>query len=121
MTRRGRSCELDGYKFDSLPERARYVELKLLQQAGEITGLVVHPVYILAEGVATVGGKLRPVRFTPDFEYVEGGVTVIEDVKGYYVKRGNKRIPGTTQAFDLRWRLLRGMYPEREFRIVVME
>ena len=29
-------CEEDGYTFDSLAERKRYRELKLLEQAGEI-------------------------------------------------------------------------------------
>lgn len=40
---RGKRVELDSYKFASRAEADRYVELKWLQQAGQISGLEVHP------------------------------------------------------------------------------
>jgi hypothetical protein len=36
---------IDGYKFLSLLEAKRYGELKLLERAGEIKNLEVHPRY----------------------------------------------------------------------------
>lgn len=40
---RGRRVEVDSYKFASQAEASRYLELKLLQQAGKIVGLEPHP------------------------------------------------------------------------------
>lgn len=70
-----RKCEEDGYKFDSLRERKRYQELKILQRVGRIQELTVHPIYVLE-----VNGM--PVcKMLPDFRYIEQGKIVIEDVK----------------------------------------
>jgi hypothetical protein len=55
--------KLDGYTFDSRAEAKRYGELKLLQKAGEIIELKVHPAYRLE-----IGGKLIAT-YKPDFEY----------------------------------------------------
>lgn len=37
--------KIDGYRFDSKAEARRYGELRLLQKAGKIFALTVHPVY----------------------------------------------------------------------------
>ena len=71
-----KKCEADGIKFDSLRERARYCELKLLQRAGKISGLECHPRFpIYVNGFYVT-------RYTPDFRYFspQHG-DVIEDVK----------------------------------------
>lgn len=53
--------KLDGFTFDSKLEAARYQQLLLLQKAGKIAELEVHPKYELVAGV----------KYTPDFEYVK--------------------------------------------------
>lgn len=78
--------EVDGYTFDSRKEAARYRELRLLEQAGEIHDLEVHPKYELWAWVGTVVEERRVIgTYTPDFEYQTHpflGRTIIEDVKG---------------------------------------
>lgn len=68
--------ELDGRKFDSKAEAARYADLKLLHRAGRITELICQPEYPI-----TVNG-ITVARYIADFEYrdIEGKL-VIEDVK----------------------------------------
>lgn len=79
----------DGHTFDSKREHARYLELKLLERAGEITLLEVHPrIRIVIAGVAI---KLksdgypngRQLTYVADFRYVDRktGAVVWEDVK----------------------------------------
>ena len=85
--------EEDGYRFDSKREYLRYLDLKLLVRAGEITDLKVHPKYPI-----TIGGvKImvssnqhnkwdRHLTYEADFQYwtwnKDGDqVSVIEDVK----------------------------------------
>jgi len=46
-----RKPEHDGIRFDSKREMLRYMDLKLLEKAGEIVGLKVHPKYPI-----TIGG-----------------------------------------------------------------
>jgi hypothetical protein len=103
--------EVDGYTFDSLAEARRYQELKLLQAAGEIDGLTIHPVYILQEAFIDNGGKEhQAVTYETDFAYVNvHGVTVCEDVKGVL-----------TDVFKIKQKLFVKRYPDIELRIVRM-
>lgn len=41
---------IDGIKFDSKRESERYLELKLLEKAGEISDLKLQPRFILQHG-----------------------------------------------------------------------
>ncbi len=101
-----RRTEVDGIAFDSKAEAARYVELRLLERAGAIRDLRVHPRY---EILPREGGE-RARHYTPDFEYREGGRVVCEDVKG-----GRATM---TDAARLRMSLFRRRYPAIELRIV---
>jgi len=79
--------EFDGFRFDSLAEAGRYQELRLLEQAGEISGLVVHPKYILQEAMTVNGEKIRAITYSGDFQYFDhNGMQVCEDVKGFRTK-----------------------------------
>ena len=103
-----RRVTLDGYTFDSAAEANRYAELKLAGRAGEISGLRVHPRYRLQEGFNTADGeRVRPIYYIADFEYIEDGIIVAEDVKG--VK---------TAVFKLKEKLFKYRYPEIDFRLV---
>jgi hypothetical protein len=99
----------DGYTFDSQAEYRRYCELKLLEQAGEIIDLEVHPKFSLTpRGLDLWSRKpIRPRKYEGDFQYQEDGHLVVEDVKG-----------AATQLFKLKWDIVRLRYPHIEFRIV---
>lgn len=77
-----RKTELDGYVFDSRREANRYLELKLLEKAGEITNVELQP-----EFVCRVNGR-KICSYFADFRYqdVEKGV-VIEDVKSVATRK----------------------------------
>lgn len=76
--------EVDGIKFDSKKEANRYLELKTLERAGEISHLARQVKYELIPS-QRVDGKLveRPCSYIADFVYLENGETVVEDTKGY--------------------------------------
>ena len=76
---------IDGYRFASQAEARRYGTLKLLERSGEITGLELQPVFVLAPGVLVPGEKRkRPaLRYVADFAYTDAdGRRVVLDVKG---------------------------------------
>ena len=99
--------ELDGLTFDSKGEAARYQELRLLEEAGEISDLRIHTRWELQPGWRDeTGKKWRPITYESDFDYTEGDAFVVEDFKG--VK---------TQVFRLKEKMFRFLYPEFLFRI----
>ena len=76
---------LDGIRFASQREGARYLYLKGLQRVGEISALELQPVFVLAPGVLVPGEKRkRPaLRYFADFRYIDSaGRVVVEDSKG---------------------------------------
>jgi hypothetical protein len=72
---------VDGHRFASKREAARYQELRLLEKAGRITGLVLQP--ILPIHVMTAKGEpVRVCAYIADFGYTRAdGADVIEDSK----------------------------------------
>lgn len=70
---RANPTTIDGIKFASAKEAKRYGELKLLQRAGKISGLKLQPKFDL----------VIECKYVADFEYVENGERIIEDVKGF--------------------------------------
>jgi hypothetical protein len=78
-----KKTEVDGIKFASRREAARYGTLKLMERAGEIRDLVLQPKYPLS-----VNGRIV-FRYTADFSYRyqtplgEHDAVVVEDVKGF--------------------------------------
>jgi hypothetical protein len=91
---------VDGIRFHSQREAARYLDLKLLEKAGEIHGLVCQLSFDLFVDDYSVGGKLKraaakisgkpnphPVkigRYVADFSYwTKDDKRVVEDVKGF--------------------------------------
>ena len=69
---------VDGIKFASGREARRYMDLKLLQCAGEISGLELQPVFPLIVDGVQVGKYLADFRY-----YKADGELVIEDSKGF--------------------------------------
>lgn len=98
---------VDGVRFASKKEAARFLELQCWQKAGQIADLEVHPVYPLhvmelwrsgSPIVVTTVGK-----FTADFQYtnLQTGEIVVEDVKSDATK---------TDAYKLRKRLVEAIH-----------
>lgn len=73
---------VDGFRFASKREAARYHELKLLERAGEIYDLKLQPSYDLS-----VNGK-KVCRYVGDFSYLtQTGMPVCEDVKSDFTAK----------------------------------
>lgn len=77
---------VDGIKFDSKREAKRYLELKLLERAGEVTGLELQvPIALEGRDGAILTPTGRQMRYKADFRYYDHrlGAWVIEDAKGW--------------------------------------
>lgn len=74
---RAQPTVVDGIRFDSKAEARRYVELKLLVRAGQISMLTLQPSFD-----CIVNGQLI-CRYRADFEYMDhnGERLTVEDVK----------------------------------------
>ena len=92
---------MDGEVFDSRKEYYRWCDLKLLQRAGVISELDRQVKYLLIPAQRDESGKLieREVSYIADFEYIQDGKKVVEDVKGY--KRG-----AAYQLFSIKRKLM---------------
>ena len=89
-----RKTVVDGMVFDSMREARRYMELKMLQRAGEISNLRCQVEYELIPAQKDGHGKVveRAAKYIADFAYEENGKTFVEDAKGlrtreYILKR----------------------------------
>ena len=103
-----RRVKFAGYSFDSKAEERRYHQLKLAQDAGTISRLMVHPTFTILDGFTDwEGKKVRPIIYEADFAYVEDGRFTLEDVKGF-----------VTAEFRLKWKMLRARYPEYRCLII---
>lgn len=67
--------EIDGLKFDSKREAARWLELSMLQKAGQIKDLKRQVPFELSVNGIKIG------KLVLDFTYIENDVLVCEDVK----------------------------------------
>ncbi len=117
VTKKGRygnvnKIEEDGIRFDSKREYLRYKDLKLLERAGEIRHLEVHPSFdIVIGGVQIMVSSNqhnkwdRKLRYEADFKYARKDgcwwPIVIEDVK---MQSGHR-----TGVYKLKRALMRAM------------
>ena len=70
--------------FDSKREARRYMDLWLMQRAGEISGLRTQVKYpLLPKQERKDGTKERAIDYVADFVYEKDGETVAEDSKGF--------------------------------------
>lgn len=77
---------VDGIRFDSQKESRRYVELKLLEQAGEITLLEHHKRFDLRVHPIEIGVPPTIGQYEADFDYLsekDGRGWIVEDTKGF--------------------------------------
>lgn len=90
---------VDGIRFASKREAARYGELRLLERAGEISHLEVQPAFSFIIDGVKVG------KYIADFRYLDlkrGRGTTVEDVKS---------APTRTAVYRLKLRLMAALYP----------
>ena len=81
-----RKTELDGKVFDSRKEARRFAELRLMERAGEISGLQTQVPFVLIPAQRDEKGRVieRAVSYVADFVYNDkAGKLVVEDAKGY--------------------------------------
>jgi hypothetical protein len=107
---RNESCTVNGIWFQSQAEGNRYVQLRLLEDAGRITSLRRQPRFLLQEAfIDADGNTVRKMEYNADFAYFEPGNEheVVEDVKGKQ-----------TEVFKLKSKLFRKRYPEKDFRLI---
>ena len=101
--------------FDSSKEHRRCQELRLLQKCGVISDLKTQDVLVIQPAfTAADGEKYRAITYRADFTYTQDGKQVVEDVKGYDEKHGKYL---TTEAFNLKWKLLKAKYPDKIFKL----
>lgn len=121
MTPRQRSRKVTVFNitFDSQTEANRYLELRALEERGEIANLRVQPKYILQpEFTMANGEKVRAITYTPDFVYYKDGSAHIEDVKGWKLDRKTgKRTPIIQDDAELKIKMLKYKYPAAIFLI----
>ena len=102
--------EFDGMTFDSKKEHKRYIELKAMQQRGEIFGLEHHTKFELAPKTKLEGEKrAKPaLRYFADFTYyIITGEYIVEDVKSEATRkkdsyRNKKHLMKTVLNIDVR-------------------
>ncbi len=75
---RNRKTEVDGYRFDSAKEAARYRQLRYLEKEGVIKNLERQVKYEIIPKT----DKFRACNYIADFVYTLRGQTIVEDVKG---------------------------------------
>lgn len=100
--------------YDSEKEYQRWLDLNLMQKAGKISELR-RQVPLIIQGKFQYEGKtVRPIIYVADFMYLKDGKTIVEDVKGFDAKTGKFR---ETEAFRIKWKLLKVKYPLYHFEI----
>jgi hypothetical protein len=77
---KNQKVEIDGIWFDSKRESRRYIELRMLLKAGEISDLQCQVPYELNKG------GTHSLKYVADFVYKTKGQTIVEDSKGFKTK-----------------------------------
>jgi len=109
------SITVDGYRFDSKKEAARYQELKYAQAAGKIADLRLQPVYPLqVVALFRIGAQAQidvvvetVGVFTADFEYTDLGLYALGEVVTEDVKGGSAT---KTEAYRLRKKIAEAIH-----------
>nr|DAY69534.1 MAG TPA: Endonuclease [Caudoviricetes sp.] len=104
---RNKKTVVDNIKFESNLEATRYKELKLLERAGEISNLELQPRFLLQDSFKKNGRTFRKIEYVADFQYIENGKTIVEDVKGLQ-----------TDVFKLKHKIFEKVYPDLTLKII---
>lgn len=95
---------VDGVRFDSKREAARWAELQRLERLGTISTLRRQVPFVLAKSVHLEGEKrAKPaIRAVIDFVYFQDNATILEDVKS--------SITAATGVWRLKKHLIKALY-----------
>lgn len=113
---------VDNIKFDSKKEADRYLYLKSQQEQGNISNLELQKKFELIpkQEYKRLDGsieKIRPCHYVADFSYIEQGIQVVEDIKGFSFNKNN--FSTQTEAFKIKRKLFILKYgSEIDFRII---
>ena len=99
---------VNGHEFDSKKEARRYYKLLAMERAGEIKDLRLQPEYELIPRFKKGNKTYRKTVYIADFEYVEDGMTIVEDVKGF-----------KTPVYKLKKKLFEYKYPQLTIREIM--
>ena len=103
-----KKVEIDGIWFDSIKEGNRYLDLKILIKAGKISDLKLQPKFKIIAGIYWAGKRLRTRYYIADFQYIENGIDIVEDVKSEFTVK--------EKVYTIKRQLFVLNYPEYEFR-----
>lgn len=97
--------EVDGIKFQSIKEKNRYVQLKLLEKAKLIEQLELQKTFQLQPSFKKNGKTYRKITYTADFYYYDNHLNryVVEDTKGF-----------KTETYKIKKKMFEYVYPELE-------
>lgn len=99
---------VDGIKFDSQLEAKYYYHLMTLKQLGQIKEIELQPEFLIQDKKKYKGETIRKIVYKLDFKVVyNNGYTEYIDVKGM-----------TTPVSQLKLKLVKGMYPDVNFKWV---
>ena len=96
---------VDGITFDSKKEAARYLDLKMMEKCGLISGLKLQVKFSICP---KFGENKRERFYIADFVYEERGKAVIEDVKSFITRKN--------PVYSLKKALVQWQYPDYIFR-----
>lgn len=105
MKYKSKPIEIDGIKFASKMEGARYSKLKEMERENKISDLELQPSFLLQDGFTRDKKKYRPIVYVADFRYRIGDKVIVEDVKGF-----------KTPEYKLKKKLLLYKYEGFEFK-----
>lgn len=97
----------DGIEFDSIREKNRYIQLKMLEKAGEIKDLELQKTFTLQPSFKKNGTTYRAITYKADFVYLDlrTNKIVIEDTKGM-----------RTEVYKIKRKLFEYTYPDLEIK-----
>ena len=95
------------HHHDSKREAIRCDLLHLLKKGGVISSLKQQPKFVLQKGYKYEGKKIRSLCYFADFSYLEDGVRVIEDCKGY-----------RTNVYKIKKKLLLPIIKKRGYKFI---
>lgn len=103
----------NGIKFDSIKEKNRYIELSMLERAGEIKELELQPKFLLLDTIRYNGETYRKTYYIADFKYYDNkiGRYIVEDVKS--------KITAKDKVYRLKIKMLLSKYADICFKEII--
>ena len=102
----------DGIYFDSKLEKARYIQLKILEKAKEIKELRRQVTYVIQPSHKKNNKTIRSINYIADFVYYDlrKNKTIIEDTKGF-----------KNEVYKIKKKIFEYKYPDLEITEITRE